>query len=169
MPSPRYTVRLPSALDQQVQDHLRTSGTSFTVLIREALSAYLADSVPTGVPTAADRADSLQPLGEQLALLRTRVEALERVLTVSRQVADRHADRVQTAADRDADTPPTPADSPRQTEGCPPFDPAKSVLGRLCPRGHEWGSTGQSLRRLPNLSCRACENLRRREKRAAQR
>ena len=52
---------------------------------------------------------------------------------------------------------------------CPPFDPANNVLGKLCPRRHEWGATGQSLLRRSNFRCRACENESRREKRAAQR
>ena len=29
---------------------------------------------------------------------------------------------------------------------CPSYDASKYRLGRLCPRGHEWGTTGQSLR-----------------------
>jgi Arc/MetJ-type ribon-helix-helix transcriptional regulator len=49
-PSPRYTVRLPPPLDAQVQARVR-AGTPFAVLIREALSAYLADTPPTEVPT----------------------------------------------------------------------------------------------------------------------
>ena len=41
MPSTRYTVRLPPALDAAVQEHIRAAGTPFAVLIRDALSAYL--------------------------------------------------------------------------------------------------------------------------------
>ena len=41
-PRPRYTVRLPSALDALVQARVE-AGTPFAVLIRAALSAYLAD------------------------------------------------------------------------------------------------------------------------------
>ena len=48
MPSTRYTVRLPPALDAAVQERLRTAGTPFAILIRDALSAYLADTAPTG-------------------------------------------------------------------------------------------------------------------------
>ena len=55
------------------------------------------------------------------------------------------------------------------SETSPPFDPANNVLGRLCKRGHEWGTTGQSLLRRSNYRCRTCENESRREKRAAQR
>ena len=170
MPSTRYTVRLPAPLDTAVQEHLRTSGTPFATLIREALSAYLADTPPTGTltpaPTAADSADSLHNLGEQLALLRARVEALEQVLTGRRQSTDRSADSLPRGADRPADRALTRAETP-QVEGCPPFDPARNYLGKLCPRGHEWGNTGQSLLRRANQSCRQCENQRRREKRAA--
>ena len=54
------------------------------------------------------------------------------------------------------------------SETWPPFDPTKEVLGKLCKGGHEWGTTGKTLRRLPNQSCRICENAARREKRAAQ-
>jgi hypothetical protein len=136
-PSPRYTVRLPPALDALVQARVRT-GTPFAMLIREALSAYLADSMPTPADrpptpralTPADSADMVSVLGEQLAILRARVEALEYVLTQRRHPADRCADRpadtradsTPIGADRDADTPaedadraPTPADSQPST------------------------------------------------------
>jgi hypothetical protein len=77
----RYTVRLSPALDALVQQRIRTSGTPFAVLIQEALSAYLADTPPTGTPTpaprAADSADTLRALQAQLAALTTRVETLE--------------------------------------------------------------------------------------------
>jgi hypothetical protein len=121
-PSPRYTVRLPPALDALVQARVAT-GTPFAVLIREALSAYLADSLPTPadspptapLPTPADTADLVHALGEQLALLRARVEALEYVLTQRRQPADR-------SADTPADSPPTPADTRLS-----PYDPQAAV------------------------------------------
>lgn len=69
------------------------------------------------------------------------------------------------------DTAPkqAPSEESQSSEACPDFDRTKNVLGKLCGRGHEWGTTGKSLLRLPNLSCRACENEHRREKRAAQR
>jgi hypothetical protein len=76
MPSPRYTVRLPPALDALVQKHIRASETPFAVLIQEALAAYLPDTPPTGVATLTDSADSVRELQAQLAALTTRVEAL---------------------------------------------------------------------------------------------
>src|SRR5438874_939837 len=47
-PTARYTVRLSPALAALVQERIRTSGTPFAVLLREALSAYLAVSPPPG-------------------------------------------------------------------------------------------------------------------------
>jgi hypothetical protein len=130
MPSPRYTVRLPQALDALVQARVQ-AGTPFAVLIREALAAYLADTAPTGhVPTAADAADSVQALGEQLALLRTRVEALEQVLTRRRQDADTSADTpAATAPTRDADSAPTPADTRAIHSHQPRAGRPRSALG----------------------------------------
>jgi len=104
-PAPRHTVRLPAALDTLVQARVR-AGTPFAVLIREALSAYLADPPPTREPTAADSANTVRGLGEQLAILRIRVDALEQVLTRHRQSADGGADRVLTSADTAGTRPP---------------------------------------------------------------
>jgi hypothetical protein len=51
----------------------------------------------------------------------------------------------------------------------PAFDPSKYVLGKLCPRGHDYHDTGQSLRRLPKFVCLECDAERARERRQAQR
>jgi recombinase len=144
MPSPRYTVRLPQTLDALVQARVQ-AGTPFAVLIREALSAYLADTPPTGTPpTAADRADSVQALGEQLAILRTRVEALEQVLTRRRQRAD-------TRADRGADTPPTGQHqaqrSPQERPHVPGYDP-EAAAHRIATLRTEGLSLAQIAERL---------------------
>jgi hypothetical protein len=77
MPSTRYTVRLPAALDAAVQAHLRATGLPFAVLIREALSAYLADTPPTGADTPRRGGRPSSPLRHQiLALLREHPEGL---------------------------------------------------------------------------------------------
>jgi Ribbon-helix-helix protein, copG family len=54
-------------------------------------------------------------------------------------------------------------------ESIPPYDPAKRTLGKLCRGKHEWGNTGQTLLRLPNLTCPVCEAASKREKRKARR
>jgi hypothetical protein len=45
------------------------------------------------------------------------------------------------------------------------YDPTRYVLGKLCPQGHEHGTTGMSLRRLPGRGCRECENEGKRRRR----
>jgi hypothetical protein len=61
----------------------------------------------------------------------------------------------------------TPAEE--DTRGSvPPYDPAKYHLGTLCPRNHEWSTTGQSLRNLDN-QCLKCKAQAKREKDAAKR
>ena len=107
MPSTRYTVRLPPALDAAVQEHIRTSGTPFAVLIRDALSAYLADTPPTGLPTPADSADTLHELQKKLADVTTRVKVIEEILTTWPQFADIPPTDADMSADRSADTAPT--------------------------------------------------------------
>jgi hypothetical protein len=119
-PSPRYTVRLPPALDALVQERIHSSGTPFALLVRAALSAYLADIPPTGTPTDADRsadrsADTIEALQAQLVGLTKRVAAIEHMLTRLRRLADRSADSLADRLAAYADTPPTPADSGADT------------------------------------------------------
>ena len=51
----------------------------------------------------------------------------------------------------------------------PPFDTTRFYLGKLCPKGHDFESTGMSLLRKHNQSCRDCENERKKARRQAQR
>jgi len=154
-PSPRYTVRLPPALDALVQARVRT-GTPFAMLIREALSAYLADSMPTPADspptpralTPADSADMVSVLGEQLAILRARVEALEYVLTQRRHPADRCADR---PADTRADSPPTVSHRPTTL---PQQSPASRLYGRRVSACHRSPPSSMPKACLPGAGVR---------------
>jgi hypothetical protein len=135
MPSPRYTVRLPSALDAAVQEHIRTSGTPFATLIRDALSAYLADILPTVTPTTADSADTLREVQAHLAALTARVEILELALTAvptpRRQPDDRDATISPTAADTPASPrrPGRPSGSPPPADSGPAPGPSRGLTG----------------------------------------
>ena len=59
---------------------------------------------------------------------------------------------------------PMPQDAEAVTESqngeiaIPPYDATKYVLGKLCPQGHTWGTTGQSLLSLPSHTCKECRN-----------
>jgi hypothetical protein len=59
---------------------------------------------------------------------------------------------------------PTAAAAP----ACPPYDSVKHRLGKLCPSGHQWGTTGQSLRANNKAGyCLACNATLKRDKRQA--
>jgi hypothetical protein len=66
----------------------------------------------------------------------------------------------------------TVEDDKRQTENItmavsvPPFDHTKYVLGKLCPRGHDYHDTGTSLLRRANSGCLECDREKARERRA---
>jgi len=51
----------------------------------------------------------------------------------------------------------------------PAFDTTKYGLGQLCPRGHDYHGTGQSLRHLRRHVCLACDAEQARARRKAQR
>jgi len=58
-------------------------------------------------------------------------------------------------------------DNKRQTEkSTPVYDTSKYVLGKLCPRRHEHGSTGQSLLRISNRHCIVCDREKFQERKA---
>jgi len=59
--------------------------------------------------------------------------------TVAELDAEAETKRRQEAEDWATMTGPFPG-------GCPPYNPIRHKLGRLCKRGHAWGSTGQTLR-----------------------
>jgi hypothetical protein len=52
-----------------------------------------------------------------------------------------------------------------QTESVSPFDPTKYVLGKLCPRGHDYHGSGRTLLRISGHRCMQCEAEKKRERR----
>jgi hypothetical protein len=72
-----------------------------------------------------------------------------------RTVAELHAEAEAVRHQRDEDWAMMQAAFP---EGCPPYNTTRHKLGRLCKRGHEWGTTGQSLRFNSKIShCLWCQ------------
>jgi Helix-turn-helix domain len=69
---------------------------------------------------------------------------------------------------RTRQTPPAGA-APAVHDQVPAFDTRKFSLGQLCPRGHDYAGTGQTLRRLPRHVCPACDAEQARERREAKR
>jgi hypothetical protein len=63
---------------------------------------------------------------------------------------------------------PEPQAATQQSEVCPHFDRTKYLLGKLCKRGHEWGTTGRSLLSVHGHTCKECKAEHKRRKRAAE-
>ena len=66
-----------------------------------------------------------------------------------------------------ASLPEAPAPVFMSDTDIPAYDTSKHYLGKLCPRRHEYHSTGQSLLRKTNHLCLACDRERAKERRQA--
>jgi hypothetical protein len=73
------------------------------------------------------------------------------------------------SARKAAKTESTPVAALRSDTNVPAFDTTKYSLGKLCPRGHDYHGTGQSLRRLPRHICLKCDAEKTAERRAGRR
>jgi hypothetical protein len=58
----------------------------------------------------------------------------------------------------EGERPPDPA-----APAIPPYDQAKFQLGKLCANKHEWGQTGQTLRRINGRGCQQCDTEKKRQ------
>lgn len=171
----RLTVRLSPALEARLADRVR-QGARVSDIVRDALEAYLG-SCPTERPTAeihasamvADMADRLSAIASDMTDIQQRLGQIEAQMTTraasSPRPTRRQTDR-QTSGQTARQTPV--ADTSQQPQ--PSFDPTRHRLGRLCPRGHNWQETGQSLRANNKAGyCLACQAEEARAKRAARR
>jgi hypothetical protein len=148
---PRITIRLSDDLAATLEARAAT-GQPMADIVRDALHQYL-----HGQPSS----PSL-PAAVQQPDLAARVDVLER--TVS-QLAATVSQLVAAGSQPDSHRQPRRRRQPLPAEGR--FDPTKWTLGKLCPRGHEYEHTGQTLWRLPGYHCRQCENELAKEKRQA--
>jgi hypothetical protein len=98
---------------------------------------------------------SWKPLAATLAAMAASIEDLRsQVQALSARLDTLAAIRQPMAATPPRSRQPTAA-RPAATQ-TPPYDPTKYTLGRLCPRGHDYQGTGQSLRRRHNGECAQC-------------
>ena len=165
----RLTIRIPRALYEALEEraatlHFTRGAPELARTVREALAHYL---------TCTHKGQTRNIPGPEAAPLSRQTE---------------HAPLSTPSLSPDPDTKiclpeNKPSMNIRQTENgthdgatigqtqheVPCFDPSKYVLGKLCPRGHRCGDTGQSLLRIANLGCLACDKERARERRQAKR
>jgi hypothetical protein len=138
-----------------------------------------ATATPQRLPHPAP--DMSQTLAQALTPL---LERLDRLITVIEVLcAHLHAPPTagtpqrRRAAARRSDTPGTvtpqvetqAAPQSLSATQMPAFDASKFMLGKLCPRGHDYHGSGHTLRRLPRHVCPICDVERTRESRRAKR
>src|SRR5262249_37785388 len=81
-----------------------------------------------------------------------------------------HENQAGILSDRKADRPEgTPVPAILSDSHVPAFDTTKYVLGKLCPRGHDYYGTGHALRHLRRHVCLTCDAEQARARRKAQR
>lgn len=152
-----------------MSDRVR-QGESLSDIVREALERYL-EACPTSCLTP-HPSPSVSP-GIASRQLSDTLSALSATLSdVVAAVSDIQSRLARLESPPDARPAPwSTRQTRRQTASdTPAFDSTRHRLGRLCPRGHDWQSTGQSLRvRNKAGYCLACQAEDARASRAAHR
>ena len=172
-------VKLPAQMIDEVRRYAALHGMSISEVIREGLdirlhgpqqsSEYSGNTIisaPT-VTMLMRLATTLTTAAEQLRSACTGVlvpEGEERQSTSEPQSSNGNT---LSTAPYTAPQPEPQADT-QQSEACPHFDRAKYLLGKLCKRGHEWGTTGRSLLSVHGHTCKECKAEHKRRKRAEQ-
>jgi hypothetical protein len=149
-PSQRITIRLSPTLAARLaatvgpQDNLAD-------IVSHAIEAYLGEepsSRQTRQPPVADTmADMADAMADAMAAIHTRLTALEQRL---------EALEATRASGQQRQPPRQPPHPSTDAATAPTYDASKYVLGKLCPKRHEYGTTGMTLRRRHNQACPAC-------------
>ena len=143
--------RIPQELVDQVKRYAGLHRQPISVVIREGLlillehdsyGDFVSDRKEAPVdliPKRAERADEI---------------VLDTKAVVSSIMSDKNRASTETTS---------------QSSGMLPFDETKYVLGKLCPRQHDYDGTRHSLLRLSNRHCLACDREKASERQRAKR
>jgi hypothetical protein len=149
-------VWLPAALKARIEDLAYQRHQEVAALIADVFADW--QPFKGGKPAAPTERHQIQTMIE--ATVRAELAKMQRTAPASRPAA--------VPASQPVDVQPVVQAQSRPQAAIPPFDTTRFVLGRLCKAGHEFAGTGQSLLRLKQHDCPACENERKRQRRRAQ-
>lgn len=157
---PRITVRLTPTLEALVSDRVR-QGDSLSDIVREALDAYLGGCQTSRQTPALSTSDTvsarLSDIASDMADIQQRLGQIEAQMAARAAPHPRQTLRQTFVSDTSQQTPLA-------------FDPTRHRLGKLCPRGHDYQGSGQSLRKTSRSgACLACHREQGRERRQAHR
>jgi uncharacterized coiled-coil protein SlyX len=155
----RITIRLDPALHARLEAR-GSHGQPLAAIVRQALEHYLVQQ-PEQPPT-------VEGITATLAAMTARLDALQDQVHHLTERLEAVAAMRQSPAAREQPQQPEQLRQPAPS-AIPAYDTSKFVLGKLCPRGHDYLNTGQSLLRRANLGCLACDREKARERRLAKR
>ena len=185
------TIWLTTAEKLRLEDIALTRHCSPSALVQQALAQWRGESTP--VPATVTATEQLRALVQQeltqthivtatvtdtvTATLQQTLPALVRTLLAEQQARSVTAPVTDTAgATTEADVTATVSATESTEVSVPvadtmaPYDASKYRLGKLCPRGHEYQGTGQSLRKNNKAGgCLACDAEKARERRQTRR
>jgi hypothetical protein len=183
-------VKLPAPMIDEVRRYADLHGMSISEVIREGVDLRLHGtqqpneynsntSIPAPTVTMLTRlattlttaVDQLRSVGECPVVLEgeERQNAAELQSYNSNTVSPKEEYNGNTLPTAPDTTPKQePSEESQPSEACPHFDRAKYLLGKLCKRGHEWGTTGRSLLSVHGHTCKECKVEQKRRKRAEQ-
>lgn len=152
-------VKLPAPMIEEVRRYADLHGITISEVIREGVDIRL-----HGTQQSSEY-DSNTAIPAPTATMLTRLATT--LTTAVDQLRSVCAGTVVPAGE-ERQIPPAPRTDIQQSEACPHFDRTKYLLGKLCKRGHEWGTTGRSLLSVHGHTCKECKAEHKRRKRAAQ-
>jgi hypothetical protein len=155
--------RIPQELADQVKQYAGLHRQSISVVIREGLLLLLeSDSYGKFM---SDRKEARA----ETHIVSDRKEKEPEIVYDTKEgdenMSDTKAAVQKIVSDKNEAAPETTSPS----SGMPPFDATKYVLGKLCPRQHDYDGTGHSLLRLSNRHCLACDREKFHERKQAKR
>ncbi len=128
-------------------------------------AAEIVSDIKTGVP---QQSATTQAIGVSEKVSDTK-EQKPKIVYDRKEAEDNMSDRKaavqKIVSDKNGEAPDTTTKPP----GMLPFDATKYVLGKLCPRQHDYDGTGHSLLRLSNRHCLACDREKFHERKQAKR
>jgi len=158
----------------RVEDLAHTARCTTSEVVSQALACYQPET-PQRTGNVTDT-EQLRGMVHELVLTFLDTELSGRMRPLVQSLATTAPPATRTQTNRNVTVTPvqpeTRARKGKETApvpGAAPFDTSKHRLGELCKRGHNYQETGQSLRKVGNGNCVACDTDTQRERRRAKR
>ena len=150
------SLREPDNLSDTKEEHGEKQTDNLSDTKEECALPAVVSAAPQGEMVSDMKADTSPPLSDMLSDMNADESTREPLPAI---VSDRKEAQVE--------SPPAPAIV--SDTNVPAFDTSKFYLGKLCPRGHAYQGTGQSLHWVANRNCVECRREQDRARQQARR